>query len=488
MASPKVALYLRLSREDEDKEGESQSIGNQRDFLMAYAKANGFEVAETFVDDGVSGTTYDRPGFQRMISAIECGRIDTVITKDLSRLGRDYIQTGHFLEKYFPEKGVRYIAVNDQIDSEKQNSGDITPFLSIFNDLYAKDISKKVRAALDTKKRRGKFIGSTAPYGYRKDPSDKNKLLPDPATAPVVREIFRAYQAFASVLGVAKLLTEQGVTPPSGKSGPWNDAMVRRILTNPTYVGDLTQNRAKKINYKVHKVVSLPQSQWITVPDTHEALVSRTSFLQVQQLLRVRGYTGRQKHQPRLLSGLVFCADCGASMTFQQQGERCYLVCAASRKGRLCTSHCVREWVVEQALREALRAVAAACPDTADFVSRALKTTGTGGVQERLERELATKKKVLAALYKDKASGLITESEYLELLEILRQERVQAEGMLRQMQERERDRKDPAAQVEVFLRFEHLERAVLLALVERIEVHKDKSIDIAFRFRNPNMV
>lgn len=488
MASPRVALYLRLSREDEDREGESQSIANQRDFLMAYVKANGFEVVETFVDDGVSGTTYDRPGFQRMLSAIECGRIDTVITKDLSRLGRDYIQTGHFLERYFPEKGIRYIAVNDQIDSEAQNGGDMTPFLSIFNDLYAKDISKKVRAALDTKKRRGKFIGSTAPYGYRKDPSDKNRLLPDPVTAPVVREIFRAYQALTSILGVAKLLTEQGITPPSGKPGPWNDAMVRRILTNPTYAGDLTQNRAKKVNYKVHKVVTLPRSQWITVPDTHEALVSRAVFLQVQQLLQVRGYGGRQKHQPRLLSGLVFCADCGAAMTFQRQGERRYLVCGMSRRpGKRCTSHCIRECVVEQALGEALRAVAQACPDTAVFVSHYLKAAEDSGTKERLEKGLSAEKNALAALYRDKASGLITESEYLELQEILRQERTRLENLLGKWRERERRQGDPAAGVEEFLRFEHLDRAAVLALVERVVVHKDKSIDIVFRFRDPNI-
>lgn len=489
MANPKVALYLRLSREDESKDGESQSIANQRDFLTAYVKANGFEVAETFVDDGVSGTTFDRPGFQRMLSAIECGRIDTVITKDLSRLGRDYIQTGHFLERYFPEKGVRYIAVNDQIDSERPTGADMTPFLSIFNDLYAKDISKKVRTALDTKKRQGKFIGSTAPYGYQKDPADKNRLLPDPETAPVVQEIFSTYQTLASVLGVAKLLTEQGITPPNGTPGPWNDAMVRRILTNPTYTGDLTQNRARKINYKVRKVVSLPRSQWIIVPDTHEALISRSVFAQVQQLLKVRGYAGREKHQPRLLSGLVFCGDCGAPMTFQRQGDRRYLVCSASRRqGCLCTSHCIRECAVEQALGDALRAIAKTCPDTEAFVSRSLKTAGSSGTKKRLENELAAEKNALAALYRDKANGLIAEGEYLELREILQMERERLEALLGERLTQERRQKEPAAAVEAFLRFEHLERSVVLAFVERVVIHKDKSIDIIFRFRAPEAV
>lgn len=477
MAGGKAAFYLRLSRED--GEGESQSIANQRDFLTAYAREKGFQVVAVFVDDGVSGTTFDRRGFRGLLNAIENGEVDTVLTKDLSRLGRDYIQTGHFLERYFPEKGVRYIAVGDNIDTAF-GGGDITPFLSVVNDLYARDISKKVRAALDTKKRMGKFIGSMPPYGYLKDPADKNRLTPNPETAPVVRLIFQAYLERASVLGVAKLLTERAVPTPSGKQ-VWSDAMIRRILTNPTYMGDLTQNRTKKVSYKVRKMISLPAGEWIITPNTHEGLVSRESFADAQRLLRVRNYS-RAPHPPRLLSGLVFCGGCGKPMTFQRQGGRLYLVCSTSRRpGGRCASHCYRAEKLESAIKEALREVAAASPGAFDEAARPGKSAAGGDGQKRLEKKLEADRVALAALYRDQANGVIAQEEYQELRGVLQEERVRLESLLTGWHPEKR----PSQTVAEFLRFERLERAALLALVERVTVHDDKSIDLVFRFRRP---
>ncbi len=295
-----AALYLRLSREDSERQMESQSIANQRAYLLRYAQEHGFAVAGIFADDGWSGTSFERPAFQRMVQEIEAGRIRTVITKDLSRLGRDYIQTGHFLERYFPEHGVRYIAVNDRIDTGEQDGNDLAPFLSVVNDLYAKDISKKVRAALSIRRETGQFIGSVPPFGYRKDPERHGKLQIDPQTAPVVRLIYRAYLQSGRIIQVVRALNARQIPPPSGRernpSTGWNDVTVRRILSNPTYAGHLTQNRTRKVSYKVGKKVCLPPEEWVTVPDTHPPIVPQELFDQVQATLKAHGKPRRGTH------------------------------------------------------------------------------------------------------------------------------------------------------------------------------------------------
>ncbi len=289
-----TALYLRLSRDD-GTEKESESIQNQKAFLISYANEHGFSLAGIYIDDGWSGTSYDRPAFKRMLSDIELGRINCVITKDLSRLGRDYIMTGHYLERYFPQHDVRYIAINDGIDTYQDNTNnDMTPFRAVFNDMYAKDISKKVRTALNTKKENGIFIGSSPPYGYKKDPHDKGRLIIDTETAPVVRQIFSMYLSRASKCAIAESLSREGIPTPSAVKNlkaacrAWNEVTIARILTNPTYAGDLTQNRSRKISYKLSKKRNLPQEQWITVKNTHEPIISREDFKAAQELHRRR--------------------------------------------------------------------------------------------------------------------------------------------------------------------------------------------------------
>lgn len=359
---PRVGVYLRLSREDEGGPGESQSIENQRRIVSEYLTGQNWSVAAEYVDDGFSGMKTERPAFRRLLRDIEAGRIDTVVTKDLSRLGRDYLATGEYLERYFPEHGVRYIAVGDHIDTAgAEGAGFMTPLLSVFNDLYARDISRKVRAALNSKKAAGQFIGARPPYGYRKDAQDRGHLVPDPETAPTVRWMFRRYAAAGSVLGLAKALTRRGVPTPAGApDGVWNDTTVRRILTNPTYAGHLTQNRSRKVSPKSEKRARLPRSDWIVVTDTHTPLVTEEEFSGVQELLGRRGYR-RADGRRHVLSGLVFCADCGGGMSYARSGDRTYLVCQRSRRSgelRQCTSHCVREDAVEEAVRTCLRTLA----------------------------------------------------------------------------------------------------------------------------------
>lgn len=281
----KTAIYLRVSRDD--GENESQSIANQRAQLLRYAASENMGEVLQFLDDGISGTTFDRPGFNAMIAEIERGEISTVITKDLSRLGRDYIMTGHYLERYFPEKNVRYIAVNDAIDTRDGND-DLTPFRAVFNDMYARDISRKVRSALTSKKREGLFIGAQPPYGYLRSESNKNLLEIDGQTARIVRRIFEQAACGKSRRSIAAELTAKQIPPPSARQNgrrtatAWSDVMVARIITNPTYYGCLTQNRSRKISYKVDKKLNICRGDWITVENTHEPIVSKRTYKMAQ--------------------------------------------------------------------------------------------------------------------------------------------------------------------------------------------------------------
>lgn len=343
----RCALYLRISRED--GEGESQSISSQRLLLADYCAKNNMEITGIYQDDGYTGTNFERPGFLRLLADIEQGKIDTVLTKDLSRLGRDYILTGHYLERYFPQHNVRYLALGDGIDTG-QGPDDLTPFRAVVNDLYARDISRKVRASLGAKKQAGQFIGARPPYGYGRHPQDKNKLVIDKATAPVVEQIFALALAQKGPGEIAQALDARGIPPPAGKAGgKWSGAMVSRILKNPTYRGDLTQNRARKISYKVEKSKALPPQQWITVENTHPAIISPQLFAAVEGLGRGRG---SRSHS---LAGLAHCALCGNPMTFTSDGPRHYLVCTGRRRGSGCPNPAHREEGVEQALMAALR-------------------------------------------------------------------------------------------------------------------------------------
>ncbi len=281
----KAALYLRLSRDAGDG-AESESISAQRVFLMEYCRKNSFEIAGIYVDDGFSGTNFDRPGFSQMIKDALDGRFRIVITKDMSRLGRDYIATGEYIERFFPENGIRYIAVNDGVDTEFDSDGnDMIAIKAVFNDMYAKDISKKVRTALDSKKACGKFIGSSAPYGYKKDEKDKNRLVPDENTRANVKRIFDEFIGGKNMSEISRGLTADRVPTPSEqknigtrKSPRWNSVMIKRILSNPTYAGNLTQGFEKRLSYKSKKRIKVRVQERITVLRTHEGIVDKETF------------------------------------------------------------------------------------------------------------------------------------------------------------------------------------------------------------------
>ena len=494
-----AGIYLRLSRDD-GTEHESESIQNQKAFLLQYAAQNQIYVADIYTDDGYSGINYDRPDFKRMLSDIENGRINCVITKDLSRLGRDYIMTGHYLERYFPQHNVRYIAVNDGVDTYRENTNnDMTPFRAVFNDMYAKDISKKVRTALNTKKENGIFIGSIPPYGYRKDPLDKGHLVVDAETAVTVKRIFSMYLSGASKLGIADRLSLEHIPTPSESKnltatqkrskGVWNESIIHRILTNPTYIGNLTQNRARKINYKIQQKKNLPQEQWITVENTHEPIIAKNDFNAVQELLQKRTYKQRAG-KPHLLSGLLECAGCHGKMTFSRDDTRTYAVCSAWKKHarlKICTPHRIREDYLEKEVINQLRRHTEKYLDKDKIIEAVGKIYTERSAESsepgRLEKRLLEIEDTIANLYADKIRGIVTEVDFINISRRLDREREMIYSQISVLNGSEGLYNDAADMLEDFLSFKNIDRNTLALLIKKIEVFNADNIKIHFNFR-----
>ncbi len=487
--------YLRLSAAD-GREEESHSIANQREFLRQWARRSGFALQAEFVDDGHTGTDFERPAFQALMEALRKGPVRCFVTVDLSRLGRNYLEVGRLQEEVFPALGIRYIAVNDDYDSARQACGGLDPavFKNLINDLYAKDASQKALRAKRTLQRQGKYLGGSPPYGYRLDSADRYRLLPDGETAPVVRRIYEDCLAGQSCAAIARALTGEGVPSPAARKagrpgGRWSPSTVRRILTLPTYRGDLTQHLREMVSYKVHKSRPVCPEDWIVVENTHPALVSREDFARAGQLLGQRQYTGGQR-KAHPLTGLVFCADCGSPLYARQMGGAVYLVChryASRPSAHLCTAHYLREDALLGALAERLQVLARQAlgprlPGAA--------VTDRGKEEPREETQwqdrLAQLEEIRFSAYRDKVAGILTPGELEELLITLRREQAQARAALEGAQERRQRREESEqGQLEKLLGPERLNRALLSRLVRRITVGEGRQVRVEFAFRPP---
>ena len=325
-----TALYCRLSKDDE-LIGDSNSIVHQKEMLAKYAKEHGFTNTEFYVDDGYSGTNFNRPDFQRMMSDVEEGKIGTVIVKDMSRFGRDYIMVGYYTEIYFGNCNVRFIAVNDGVDSNVQTENDLTPFKNVFNEWYAKDTSKKIRAVFKAKGNSGKHLSSNPPFGYIKDPNDKEKWIVDEEAAETVKRIFQMFVDGMRMPEIARKLTEEKVETPqlynlhrgrkihrlSEFPEIWSVASVKGILDQIAYAGHTVNFQTTKKSFKNKKQVRLPKDQWVICENTQEPIIDGKTFETVQQMRKTkRAYT--KFNEPNMFSGLLYCADCGNRLTIQR--------------------------------------------------------------------------------------------------------------------------------------------------------------------------
>ena len=347
-----TAIYVRISQEDE-KSSVSESIQNQISYLKQYLFQNDMTLYEIYCDDGFSGLNFERPAFQKMIQDIENGMINCVVVKDLSRLGRDYIGIGYFTEQYFPQKNIQFIAVNDNIDTENESiQQEFIPFKALLNDFYAKDISKKIKASFHTKRQNGQFIGAFAPYGYQKDNNNKNHLVIEPDTSNVVQNIFMWYLQGENMTSIAQKLNDCGVPSPAVykmmhtyyqntnvKYGLWTQQTIKNILSNETYAGNITQGKTKKINYKNKKLKKIPKQYWIVKQNTHKPIIDYTIFQYVQTMLNQKSQKTNQKSM-HLLSGLLYCGDCGSSMTFRRNKKGDFiLLCSRYTRYGQCSRH-----------------------------------------------------------------------------------------------------------------------------------------------------
>ena len=512
----KVAIYIRLSREDGDKQ-ESESIGNQRDIIMRYIKENNLQFIDEYVDDGVSGTTFERPGFQRMIMDIEKQRINMVITKDLSRLGREYIQTGHYIEKYFPEHKVRYVAINDGIDTFANSScNEITPFKSILNDMYAKDISKKVRSVIKEKQIKGEYLCTVAPYGYKKDIEKRNHLVIDKNTSYIVKDIYKMYLNGNSIYAIRDYLNNKNIQSPSGYSKntseikKWNSVTILNILSNKAYIGVTVANKRTNLSYKSKKRLNVPKEQHIITENTHEGLIEKKDFEKVQFLLEKKSINKKNKHE-YLFRGLIKCKTChsnlevGAKLT--ANGKKIknpipYITCRNSKKG-LCPSQHLNYYTFEKEILLYLKEFLSLFINTESLekVYKEYKNNKNSNITKYMkeiriiDNKIANISGQIDAIYFDKLNHIISEDDYFRYTNKIISER---DSLINQKNEinmlinnikSEQKRVSETEIKDIINEFlNEGSKSSIYKLIDCIEIDENKNIYIHFAFGKLNEV
>ena len=511
-----AALYIRLSKEDEkegEREGPSQSVQNQESLLREFVQQHCLSVYDTYVDDSWSGTNFDRPDFQRMIADIEAKKVNMVITKDLSRLGRDYIMTGHYMERYSPEHRVRYISLLDGIDTGVDSTAnDITPFRAIMNDMYAKDISKKIKSVKRDKQRKGQFIGGKPVYGYKMHPTEKNKIVIDEEVPPTVRRIFALALSGMSCRNIATLLNQEGVPTPAtyanltvARPGPytglWSSERISEMLKNETYIGNMVQGRSIKISYKSQKCLRQSPENWVVVEGTHEPIIDPETFQKVQMLVNSRKHT-RSRTYDFLLKGLIFCHECGYPMAVLNRkntaGEdRLFFVCRTYQrftKAGVCTCHSIKEKTVTDAVVAKVREVCQTYlnpdklrPIAEEAVKNASKAVSCEAEIQALRSKITALTTNLDQMYMDRLNGLLSEEDFQRIYQKVKMDRTVLEDRLKNLQEQAKQpvntEEKARALVKQFLDSALTSRELLVSLIERVELTEDKQIIIKFRFR-----
>lgn len=521
-------IYLRLSREDGDKE-ESDSITNQRELILEFLKSReDIRIHAVRVDDGYSGVNFERPAFQQMLEDIKTGKVNCVVTKDLSRFGRNHIEVGKYIEKIFPYLGVRFIAVNDNYDSltnDTQTNNIIIPFKNLINDAYCRDISMKIRSNLEVKRKRGDFVGPFAPYGYRKAKEDKNKLEIDEEAAEVVRSVFQMYLQGSNSYKIAEKLNKKNILTPmdykkeNGSAfytgfkkklkSQWTHMHILRILGNPVYTGMLIQGKETTPNYKVKKKVKRDQSKWSQVENTHKAIITSVDFQNAQEQLQMDTRTGNAKEKVYYLSGVVKCGDCGANMVRKTvpSGKRkfIYYVCGSHKGNKdICSSHNINAEALEESILKLLNYQIKNVTDLGRILDKLEDAQIRKGEIEKKNRQITKKKEEVQKynhlrldLYEDYKEGLITREEYLELKEIYETRARAAEQSLEAMEVEMAFFADGeggiCSWINEFKRYGYLEclsREVVIFLIEQILVYEKKDgeryprIEIRFKYED----
>ena len=522
-----AAVYLRLSKEDEDlrevkDKKESNSIANQKALILKTLESMpDVTLYDIYIDDGFTGLNFERPNFQRMCEDIYNGRVNMVIVKDLSRLGRDYIDSGRYVKKIFPSYHVRFVSVLDHFDSLTATQSDVNlliPVKNFVNDNYSRDISGKVRSHQEVMRENGLYVGSHVAYGYKKLETDRNRIIPDEYAADIVRKIFDWKLKGLSSASIADKLNGLGVAAPSEykrqlggnyKSGfqknrkaKWSAVAINRILRNKIYIGVLEQGKREKVNYKLNKVVEKPETEWAVKENTHEAIISKPDFENVAKLLNLDTRKSPKEETLFMLSGLMFCGECGRSMVRRcnryKDKQSVYYICATYNKGKGCSRHSIGQSVVEDILLDAIKR-------HIEHVARLDELLNT--IRDREvnyddivanDREILAKykeldqcKKVEMSLHRDLAAGIISIKEYEQFKNNFAHKSAEIEETIRKLQQEiETVFKEGLFAdewIDTFTKtgnITSLDRSIVLSLVEKITVYEENRIEITFKYQD----
>ena len=514
-----AGIYIRLSQEDKDKkyESDSESVINQKEILKDYCLKNGFILTDEYVDDGYSGTNFDRPGFIRMIGDIKNKRINLVVVKDLSRLGRDHVMTGYYIETYFPENKVRFISIVENYDSVKnQASNDSSTFIIACNDYYSKQNSLKIRNVLDSKRKDGKFIGSKPCYGYRRDPEDKGHLIIDPNTAHYVKQIFEWRVKDIGISEIATRLTKLGAPTPSyyknlsisskvKEKNEWTINSVRKILENRMYTGDMVQHTQTNINYKSKKRVLLDQNLWVIVEDTHEPLVDKEIFriINKKRVNHNRNVIRKTKRPIRLLEGLIYCKECGNRLGVIYRKNHDYWTINCNRyardpiRGRCKTHFFPYDCFEEKVLKELKLSLSNLFKElnikdlNEEIIDRTnLNSKSLDKTKNTIEKDILKLSSNIQTVYQDRIDGNISLESYKMIVspyeQKLRNLKDKLEGVeLEILKRKNSDNRIPdyTKKIKELLNIENPNRDLLFTLIDRIEADEDRNITIKFKYK-----
>lgn len=516
-----AAVYVRLSKEDmnsgDSDKTESNSISNQKQLVLDYVKDKPeIDIVSIRVDDGYTGTNYDRPSFQRMMDDIKAGTVNCVIVKDLSRFGREYINAGKYIDRLFPYYGVRLIAINDGIDTITRDSSDGFNIIlkNLMNDNYCRDISIKVRSQLKVKRKNGEFVGAFTPYGYRKKADDKNVLEIDEYAGAVVRDIFQWKIEGMNQDGIAKKLNDMGILSPleykrsegipymnafkTNDQAQWTAVAVRRILTNPVYIGTLVQGVHTRPNYKIKQVVVKPQEEWDVVPDAHESIIGVRTFELVQRLMELDTRTSPKELALSPMAGLVVCGDCGGPMVRKMTTDRGkkyeYYVCGNNRKDGSCSGHRIPKQELEAAvlalLQEHIRLVAEMNQCVHEIQAAPLHKIAVRKAEERMlriEEDILHYQNLKASLYEDMHDGIISRSDFEDIRSQydfrISEALVAKEQLQKEFDMSIENGNAPFGWMAEFLEYRNLQnlsRPIVVKCIEEIRVFEKKCIHVQF--------
>ena len=520
-----AALYLRLSKDDMEggrTTAESNSIANQRELLRSFVKSHtDIQIFDIYVDDGYSGVNFDRPEFKRMTTDIEAGKVNCVIVKDLSRFGREYIEAGRWIDKIYPALNVRFISVTDQFDSKTADFSEksfVVPIKNFINESYCRDISSKVRSHQKIKRERGEFIGAFAPYGYCKDPENKNCLVIDAYAAENVRKIFSWKMEGFSLGAIAQKLNVRHVQPPkeykktngdnyncgfrSSDTPKWSAVQIKRILTHEVYIGNMVQGRQERINYKVKKRLDKPKSEWVKVENTHPAIISRNDFYVVQKLLQYDGRASKTSERANLFSGFVFCGDCKSPMIHRvnqyKEKKKAFYICQTKNKGGDCTRHSIPEEVLKRIVLKEIQVYTALFIDYQMIVEELCEmkvsydpVIGYDTQISRLREEYNRYDSLKVSLADALKEGLIRTEEFDDFRESYGRKCEELEQMIENQRKLVKQMFESGMSAAALLKdwkkspeIRNLDRILLALTVDKIYIYENKKIKIHIRFQD----